>query len=294
MRKSFRYKIVILVVSTIIFVLVGNAILLGFMTSEGVDMANPDELRALLSEGPNSYFSQLLLGLNHLLIFIGTSCLYWWWIKEDSFLRYFKLEKFHDWKLLGLCLLLLIVSYPLITASGLLFEYIELPEWMKSMDEDYSKIIEGMFGKGDVPSFILNILVIALLPAIGEELIFRGVIQKELHSVIQNPHLVIFITSVIFSGIHLQAEGFLPKLIISYVLCYTYWWTKSLWVPMILHFFNNGLMSFALFFNKEKLMDLEQTENITFPWLGVVFSLFLCTLIVHQIREEIEMGETNA
>jgi len=117
---------------------------------------------------------------------------------------------------------------------------------------------------------------------------FRGIVQKELHRVIANPHLVIFITSVIFSGIHLQAAGFLPKFLISYILCYSYYWGKSLIYPMILHFINNGSMTLALYFMDDELMDMDQANTPEFPWAGVIISIILCILLVRMIKANIE------
>jgi len=69
-----------------------------------------------------------------------------------------------------------------------------------------------------VADLLINLLIIAVLPAIGEELLFRGVIQRELVKVMDNPHIAILLASIIFSAVHMQIQGFLPKLIIGLIL----------------------------------------------------------------------------
>ena len=87
----------------------------------------------------------------------------------------------------------------------------------------------------------MNILIIAIMAGIGEELMFRGVIQKILIGWTKDIHLGILYTAIIFSTIHFQFYGFVPRMILGMVLGYLYIWSKSLWVPVIAHAINNAL-----------------------------------------------------
>ncbi len=285
MQKSFGIKVLILFACLVVGVLIGNGILLGIFVSQGMELSTDLSFVDFMESTENLEITKLGIGINHLILFTGSALLYWYIIKEGTIVQYFHLTSPLKWGLMTMLVVLLIASYPLIGASGMLMEYIDLPEWMKSVEADYATLIQSMFATGGILSLVLNLIVIALLPALGEELIFRGILQKELHRVIANPHLVIFITSIIFSGIHLQAEGFLPKLLISYILCYAYYWTKSLWYPLILHFINNGMMVILMYINMDELSNMEISEQTPFPWLGVIFSLFLCPYVIWQIKE---------
>jgi membrane protease YdiL (CAAX protease family) len=123
---------------------------------------------------------------------------------------------------------------------------ISLPDFAGSMEEsaveNTSKILEN---RGVLVLF-LNILVIALLPAIGEELFFRGVIQKLFTKQLRNHHASIFITGFLFSFIHLQFYTFLPRFFMGIMLGYLLYWSRSIIVPIIAHFLNNliGVLAF--------------------------------------------------
>jgi len=293
-EKSIGFKFIILVLSVVAGALLGNGIMLLALQLSGSASLSENTLSELLSDSSNSILIVSLVGLSHALLFIGGATCYWWFTRRSSYATDFSIKRKIDWSLLGILLLLLVASYPLVGASGLVAEYLPLPEWMRSLDTEYAETMNSMFGGEGLARLALNIVVIALLPAIGEELIFRGVVQKELHKAISNPHLVIFITSVIFSAIHLQAEGFLPKLCISYVLCYAYYWTRNLLYPMILHFVNNASMTVALYASAGLPMEEVETSALDFPWLVVGFSLFLCGMIVVSITSRPNLPSKSA
>ena len=95
--------------------------------------------------------------------------------------------------------------------------------------------------------FLLGIIVIAVLPAVGEELLFRGCIQNQLFNITRNTHLAIWITAFFFSAIHVQFLGFVPRMLLGALFGYLYFWSGNLLVPMLAHFFNNGLQIFLLY-----------------------------------------------
>lgn len=231
----------------------------------------------------NSSIFLMGVAISHIFMFMGSGLLFWKITCNKPIQQYFCFDKPIHIKLFFLFILLLFMSYPLIGASGLINEYIEFPEWVKSMDSDYEESMTKILAGKSLWKLSLNLLVIALIPAIGEEMIFRGIIQKELQVIIENPHVVIFLTGILFSGVHLQATGFFPKLFISYILCYSFHWTRNLRYPIILHFLNNATMILALYFGQDQIEMLEKNKTPDFPWGGVVISLFLCTVIVTKI-----------
>ena len=118
-----------------------------------------------------------------------------------------------------------------------------LPEWMSGieqwmrMQEDAAAQLTEQFLRVDtVGGLLVNIGLMALLPAVGEELTFRGVVQGMFT---RNKHVAIWATAAIFSFVHLQFYGFLPRMLLGAMFGYMLWWTGSLWVPMLMHFVNN-------------------------------------------------------
>ena len=118
-----------------------------------------------------------------------------------------------------------------------------LPEWMSGieqwmrMQEDAAAQLTEQFLRVDtVGGLLVNIGLMALLPAVGEELTFRGVVQGMFT---RNKHVAIWATAAIFSFVHMQFYGFLPRMLMGAMFGYMLWWTGSLWVPMLMHFVNN-------------------------------------------------------
>lgn len=252
----------------------------GVPLDEGLDIfsaiSNP-EYRPYLKTG---------IGLNHILIFIGTSLLFAYWLKRKNWINYFDFKTL-DLHLAVSCFLLLVCAYPLIGVSATILENVE---WANQIDESNIDALMSMLQMDSFLDLLVNLLIIALLPAIGEELLFRGVIQKELVFRSGNHHLAIILTSIIFSGVHLQVQGFLPKFFIGMILGYSYFWTKTIWVPMLLHFINNGTQTLILYFIGDKMNTLQKEANqpeILHLVIVVIFSCFLCYLIIRDIKKRI-------
>jgi membrane protease YdiL (CAAX protease family) len=88
---------------------------------------------------------------------------------------------------------------------------------------------------------ILNLFIIAILPAVGEEFFFRGVLQKILIKLFKSGHVGIWVTAFIFSAIHFQFFGFVPRFILGLIFGYLFFWSGTLWLPVISHFINNAV-----------------------------------------------------
>lgn len=123
---------------------------------------------------------------------------------------------------------------------------INLPDFAGEMEKSATETTSMILENRGVSSLLLNILVIAFLPAIGEELFFRGIIQKLFTKQLKNVHLSIFTTGFLFSFIHLQFYTFLPRFFMGIMLGYLLYWSRSIVVPIVAHFLNNliGVLAF--------------------------------------------------
>jgi len=97
-------------------------------------------------------------------------------------------------------------------------------------------------------SYLFNLFLIALLAAVGEEMMFRGVIQPILIRWTHNPHAGIILTGALFSFFHFQFFGFFPRWLLGILFGYLFYWSRTLWVPMAAHFFNNALAVTVYFY----------------------------------------------
>jgi uncharacterized protein len=160
-------------------------------------------------------------------------------------------ERFEDIRmpLPGELLLVMILSLcllPLTSFTGHLNADMQFPEWLSGVEEwmtekedDAEQIISLLIKSDSTGALLFNILLIAVLPAISEELIFRGVFQKIMYGFFRRGHFAIWLTAFVFSAIHLQFFGFLPRFILGLVFGYLFYWSGTLWLPVISHFVNN-------------------------------------------------------
>lgn len=151
-------------------------------------------------------------------------------------------------------------------------QQIPLPDWATDMEGSASRLVKGLLVMRSPAELVFTLLVVAVLPAIGEELVFRGILQQKLEQVSHKPVAAIWITALIFSAFHLQFAGLLPRLLLGAGLGYLFYWSRSLWAPIIAHFFVNGLQVTAQYFKSQELPEASlQDVN----WMGITVSAVL-------------------
>lgn len=272
--------------------LLGSFLLIVCMLMGGADLTSGFDIFGSMDDPTMRPFAKAGIGFNHLSMFALTAIIFAFAIKGAEWKSYFSFNDV-DAALVWKFVLLLVLAYPLIGISAMAFEHIDLPEWMDSLDEQSIDSLMSILSMNSVADLLINLLIIAVLPAIGEELLFRGVIQRELVKVMDNPHIAILLASIIFSAVHMQIQGFLPKLIIGLILGYAYYWTKSLWIPMLLHFINNSVPTFMLYWAGDDIEGLEaqaQSPQLI-PMIALVaISCFLCYLMVNNIKTQVDQS----
>lgn len=140
--------------------------------------------------------------------------------------------------------LLPIVSVVSIWNEGIVFPEFLAPieNWMRECQEITSDLQMKLLSATSFSDLLINLVVLVLIPALGEELLFRGLIQNYLKNSLKNVHVAIIISAIIFSSIHLQFYGFFPRFILGVALGYLAYFGRSLWLPILAHFINNALV----------------------------------------------------
>jgi membrane protease YdiL (CAAX protease family) len=118
---------------------------------------------------------------------------------------------------------------------------IEFPDWLSNFNADSEPILIAFLNMSNPVDLIVNLIIMAIIPAIGEELFFRGFLQKSLISITKNQHIAVLITSFLFSAIHFHLDGFIPRFMLGILLGYMFLWSGSLWIPILAHFTNNAI-----------------------------------------------------
>ena len=126
---------------------------------------------------------------------------------------------------------------------------------------------------------MVNLLVIAVVAAIAEELIFRGIIQKLLFEQSKNIHLAIWLSALVFSLFHLQFFSLIPRIVLGAALGYSYYWSRSIWVPIFFHFINNASIVLASYLYQQKMITTDPNEITFFP-NSVLFVAFICSIAI--------------
>jgi uncharacterized protein len=142
----------------------------------------------------------------------------------------------------------------------------------KAAEELYAKQMQVMARMNNVWDYIISLSIVALLPAVFEEVIFRGALQNLLSRWLKAPIWAIVITAIIFSAIHGSYDGFVPRFVLGFVLGWLFYRTGNIWVSIVAHFINNGIGITILYYYSQpgKPTDLNKIDD-RFPiWLGVV------------------------
>lgn len=157
----------------------------------------------------------------------------------------------------------------------------ETQKWMKNMEEEAGKQIQFMLAKHTPGELLLNLVFISLFAGIGEELLFRGVLQRLFIRAFKNPWMGIVLTAAIFSAFHFQFFGFFPRLILGIVLGVIYWYSGSLWAAMLAHFIYDGFIIVLVYFKPSMATQTDQSIMNTngLAILGLVSAALTILLI---------------
>lgn len=208
-------------------------------------------------------------------------------------------------------IILILVALPAINLVGYFNQQISLPaflepleQWMKTSEESAARLTEQFLNVTTYGGLIINILLMALLPAVAEELTFRGVLQRLFQTkgneVIRQKgnrvHIAIWCSAILFSAIHMQFYGFLPRMLMGALFGYALVWTGSLWIPILMHFTNNAMAVFLYFLAIRSGWDMNKVDTIGTNdtlWLGVV-SLVLTIIGIYAFRRSTTMSNASS
>lgn len=137
----------------------------------------------------------------------------------------------------------------------------------ETLAEELTRFFTAFDSFGD---FFLGVIVIALLPAIGEELVFRGMLQPELFRATGNHHAAIWISAILFSAFHMQFFGFVPRMLLGALFGYLYMWSGNLIIPMLAHFVNNGFSVLMMYLYQKGTIPIDLEAPEAAPWPMVV------------------------
>jgi membrane protease YdiL (CAAX protease family) len=226
-----------------------------------------------------------------LFIFPAIACA---WLFSDNYKRYLQIDTPIHLPVAGLVVLSMLVVVPFINCVYAVNQQMVFPEWlkgieewMKTMEEMNGKILEKVLYVHDGWDLVYNMVIVCLLAALGEEFMFRGLLQNVFARTLKNPHVIIWIVAFLFSAIHFQFYGFLPRLLLGAYFGYLIYYTHNIWIPVLAHFTNNavGVITAALFQDAPDTADRIDALGYGSTWWLAVASIALFTLLFWQIKK---------
>ena len=175
-----------------------------------------------------------------------------------------------------LAVICIFCAFPFVFWLGEINQNFPLPQWMTEMEKDAGKQMEAFLRVRSFTDILINVFIIAVLPAFCEELCFRGGLQRVLIHLTKHPWLGIIIASFLFSALHFQFQGFLPRMFLGMILGGLYWYSGSLWPSIIAHFVNNATQVIIVSYSPKYV-----TEN---PGLPIAVALISGLLVFFIMR----------
>jgi membrane protease YdiL (CAAX protease family) len=284
---QLMFALFIMVASVMAFMLIGMIVAIPFFGMSG--MMESISVTSSSPEGVNflKYFQVIQsIGLFVVPPFILAS------LYHGNIPEYLRINRSAS----GISYLLAAVSIlfvvPFINYLGALNSQMSLPEslsgienWMRTMEDTAEAMVDKFMKVERISGLMFNIFMIAVLPALGEELMFRGVIQRIFTNWTRNYHWGIWIAAFLFSAMHMQFYGFLPRMALGAMFGYLLVWTGTMWVPILAHFVNNtmGVLGYYLINKGVISKDVEEFGSGTEQLPLVIFSIIIVGLLLFAI-----------
>ena len=161
---------------------------------------------------------------------------------------------------------------------------------MKNKEATLTQLTQMFLNVDTVGGLIVNLLLMALLPALAEELTFRGILQRLIGKKQEDkgivPHMAIWVTAIVFSAIHMQFYGFIPRMLMGALFGYMMVWSGTIWIPMLMHFVNNAAAVILYYISNHAGWDMDKVDAIgtnNTLWLGIV-SIVLTIVGIYMFR----------
>lgn len=221
--------------------------------------------------------------LQNLCVFIVPAILTAFFITPQP-ISYLRLDKSPEWKFVTYLIVILVISTPAMNYIIHLNESIDLPDsdieqWMRNTEAAARAVTEQLTTGMTFPSFITVICLVGILTGIGEEVFFRGALQRIFIQRPINAHLAIWSTAFIFSALHFQFYGFIPRMLLGAFFGYMAWKSRSLWTPIIAHAFNNSIVVVSAYLTSSGLVSSD-FNSIGIPQSGELPILAIISFVI--------------
>jgi len=279
--EKFLFAVLILFILSLLFQFLG-----AFIASRIYGFGFTDILAMDDFDDPNYVAaSKLIQILGSLGTFILPALLFSY-LFEGELLSLYRFKDPVSGRAVLLTVLMMVAVIPVINYLAEINYGIEFPmervdRILRTLEEEAENIMGAFTSTSSPWGLVVNILMIGVLAAVGEELIFRGLLQPLLAGMVRNIHLAILITSILFSAFHFQFFSFLPRLVLGIILGYLMFYGRSIWFPILAHFVNNtmGVIYYHFYYRGNTDDVLEEIGTSNMMPMAAVISLVLFVLL---------------
>lgn len=287
---QFLFSLLIVLASWLVFqllALLSGAILFGVSLSE-IQPALNDSVDPV-----NIAYQKYLQSVISLGMFVVAPLTIAYSLSSNSIKGYLKLDYYPGHSVALLVAIIMILSLPMNNYFTYLNGQLDLPQgfsgiqdYMEDQENRAYKVFERFLNVTGVGPLLINLLVIGVIPAIGEELLFRGVLQKIFIRWTRNAFFGVLITSIAFAVLHFQFLSVLPRFVLGMILGYIFVWTRSLWMPIIAHFVNNALavIYYHLMYNNKIGEGIEHVGKPENDQIYAILSIVIVIILLFVIR----------
>ncbi len=278
--EKFLFSVVILFILGLAFQFLGAflaAWIYGFSVSDVLALGAYEDSRYVAA-------SKMIQMLGSVGTFIIPAFLFSYLFDGDLF-SYYKFRNPTGMAPMLLVILMMVSVIPFINYMAEINLKMEIPiraldQLLRTLESTAEEMMVAFTATKSFGGLLMNLLMIGIIAAVGEELIFRGLIQRLMTQMIKNPHLAILITALLFSAFHFQFFSFLPRFVLGLVLGYLMYYGQSIWYPILAHFVNNAMGVIYYYFNSRGSADdmLEEIGTSTLIPVAAVVSLALFLL----------------
>jgi membrane protease YdiL (CAAX protease family) len=159
--------------------------------------------------------------------------------------------------------------------------------WARALEDQSAETTKFLTQFSSLGRLLVGLVVIAVVPGVAEELVFRGVIQRNLVRWSSSRHVGVWLAAALFSAIHFQFFGFVPRFLLGLLLGYLYEWSGNILVPMAAHFTNNAFQLLLLYFAQQRHLpaSLDPDANQMLPWPSVLLSAVLTSALLYGLHQ---------
>ena len=264
----------------------------------GINLAEMQHLMEDVSNPKNISVLKFFQTFQSIGVFIIPPFIIAWFFYENP-VEFLKFDKRPDLKSVLFVIAIILVANPFINFLTEINAKLSLPGWMNAVEiwmqnseHQADQITKAFLATTSLSDLLMNIAMIGILPALGEELLFRGIIQQLLKNKFGNAHSAIWISAAIFSALHMQFFGFLPRLVLGAMFGYMLEWSGTLWLPVLAHFVNNTTAVIAYYLSKRGIIgiDIDKTgtssDGSSYLVIASIIFLFVLFRALYSRREK--------